>query len=70
GVTEAFNDREEEFSEERLRQVVTAHGGGAVKETARAVMENVKAFTGDVPQSDDIAILALKYLLKAACEPT
>ncbi len=70
GVTEAFNDREEEFSEERLRQTVTAHGGGAVKETARAVMGNVKAFTGDVPQSDDIAILALKYLLKTACEPT
>jgi len=65
GVTEAFNDRGEEFSEERLRQVVTAHSGGGVQATARAVMENVKAFTGEVPQSDDIAILALQYLPKA-----
>jgi len=64
GVTEAFNAREEGFSEERLRQVVTAHSGGGVKATACAVIENVKAFTGDVSQSDDIAILALQYLLK------
>ena len=66
GVTEAFNDREEAFAEERLRQVVTAHSGEGVQATARAVMENLKAFAGDVPQSDDIAILSLQYLLKTA----
>ena len=64
GVTEAFNDKEEAFSEKRLEQAVANHQRGGAKETVNAVMDAVRAFTGEVPQSDDIAILALKYLQK------
>jgi sigma-B regulation protein RsbU (phosphoserine phosphatase) len=64
GVTEAFNDKEEEFSEKRLKQAVLDHHRTLVKETVLAVMGKVKAFTGEVPPSDDIAILSLKYLRK------
>jgi len=62
GVTEAFNDRQEEFSEARLQQALSDHHGGAVNQTALTVLDSVKRFAGEVPQSDDIAILALKYL--------
>jgi serine phosphatase RsbU (regulator of sigma subunit)/ABC-type amino acid transport substrate-binding protein len=64
GVTEAFNNKEEEFSEKRLKQAAANHDRRPVKETVMAVMGKVKDFTGEVPQSDDIAILALKYLRK------
>ncbi len=62
GVTEAFNGRSEEFSENRLAKVVSDHPTGTAKETVQAVMGAVKGFTGNFPQSDDIAVLALKYL--------
>jgi len=62
GVTEAFNDRQEEFSEARLQEALSHHPAGAVSETVLAVLDNVKQFAGAVAQSDDIAILALKYL--------
>ena len=62
GVTEAFNDRQEEFSEARLQQALSSQHAGEVSETAQAVLGSVKRFAGEVPQSDDIAILALKYL--------
>lgn len=61
GVTEAFNDRQEEFAEARLQQALSDHHTGAVSETALTVLDSVKRFAGEVPQSDDIAILALKY---------
>jgi len=61
GVTEAFNDRQEEFAEARLQQALSDHHSGAVSETALTVLDSVKRFAGEVPQSDDIAILALKY---------
>jgi len=61
GVTEAFNDRQEEFSEARLQQALGDHHAGAVSQTALTVLDSVKRFAGEVPQSDDIAILALKY---------
>ncbi|CAD7848355.1 MAG: Serine phosphatase RsbU, regulator of sigma subunit [Olavius algarvensis Delta 4 endosymbiont] len=62
GVTEAFNDRQEEFSEARLQQTLSGAQAGEVSETALTVLDSVKRFAGEVPQSDDIAILALKYL--------
>ena len=62
GVTEAFNERQEEFSEARLQQALSSRHAAAVSETALAVLDSVKSFAGEVPQSDDIAILALKYL--------
>jgi len=62
GVTEAFNDRQAEFSEARLQQALSEQHAGPVAETALAVLDSVKQFAGKVPQSDDIAILALKYI--------
>jgi sigma-B regulation protein RsbU (phosphoserine phosphatase) len=61
GVTEAFNKNEETFSEERLIQAISAGRQLSTRDMVLSILEKIKAFTGDMPQTDDIAILALKY---------
>jgi sigma-B regulation protein RsbU (phosphoserine phosphatase) len=60
GVTEAFNTREECYGNERLLIDVGALGGGSAGAVTKGLLQNVRAFAGKAPQSDDIAILALK----------
>ncbi|MBW2192901.1 MAG: SpoIIE family protein phosphatase [Deltaproteobacteria bacterium] len=62
GVTEAFNEKDEEFSEKRLKTEVTLHSGESIENLVMFVMERVQVFSGDAPQSDDITLLGLKYL--------
>ena len=62
GVTEANNLQGQQFTDERLRdclQIINGHTADAIVQT---VVTDVKKFTGDAPQSDDITVLALKYL--------
>jgi sigma-B regulation protein RsbU (phosphoserine phosphatase) len=61
GVTEAFNEQNEEFSKERLVKEVTLFHQDSIKKMVLATFENIKLFSGKMPQSDDIAILGLKY---------
>jgi sigma-B regulation protein RsbU (phosphoserine phosphatase) len=60
GVTEAFNLQDECYGSDRL----LADAGGLAGQDARAVsgrlLQQVRAFAGKAPQSDDIAILTLK----------
>ncbi|HSB80561.1 MAG TPA: SpoIIE family protein phosphatase [Candidatus Methylomirabilis sp.] len=60
GVTEAMNGQEEMFSEDRLWAELSAASVGSAKDLAIAVLQKVTAFTGDVPQADDIAVLVLR----------
>lgn len=61
GVTEAFNDAREEFSDERLSKTALR----APVETPQALLQyllrDVQAFANGTPQSDDITMLALRY---------
>lgn len=61
GVTEAFNKDEETFSEERLIQALSSYRQASTRDMVLSILKKIKAFTGDMPQTDDIAILALKY---------
>ncbi len=61
GVTEAMNDKQEEFGVERLHEVFVAAPPGDAREANLAVFQAVKAFVGDTPQSDDITCLALRH---------
>ncbi len=61
GVTEAMNDKQEEFGVERLHEVFVAAPQGDAREANLAVFQAVKAFVGDTPQSDDITCLALRH---------
>ncbi len=60
GVTEAFNEQGEMFEESRLIQAVEE----VVSENSRNVIEHVKSqlqeFTAQAPQSDDVAMIAVK----------
>ncbi|MDD5556149.1 MAG: SpoIIE family protein phosphatase [bacterium] len=61
GVTEAFNGRGEQFSEERLARAVAARRVGSAREVVRGILEDVRSFAGRAPQSDDITVVALRY---------
>ena len=60
GVTEAFNDRGEQFGDRRLVDVLRAHQGGGVADLLGAVEAAVDHFAAGTPPSDDLTLLALK----------
>lgn len=61
GVTEAMNNANEMFSEQRLENKISAVGAGTPKVITQSIVEEVKAFADGAPQSDDITILVLRY---------
>ncbi len=60
GVTEAFNARDEAFGEEGLLSHLAASSGRPAGEAVSGLLAAVRGFAGDHPQSDDIAIVALR----------
>jgi phosphoserine phosphatase RsbU/P len=60
GVTEAMNVSHEQFSEGRLLSTLEGNRG-TERELLDTVLESVRGFAGDAPQSDDIAMLVLRY---------
>lgn len=68
GVTEATNEAEELYEEERLLQVLNENGDADTETICNAVLESVDAFADGAPQFDDITMLALKYNGSAIAE--
>ncbi len=64
GVSEAFNPQEECYGDARLLAEVGGHAGQPAPDITASLLENVRAFAGSAPQSDDIAILTLKVQLE------
>lgn len=62
GVTEAFNEKNEEFQVERLQKILEKKNFLSASELVQQVFEQVQMFADGVVQSDDITCLALKYL--------
>ena len=63
GVTEAFNDKREQFSESNLQDILASmHESSSAKEVVTRVLQSVKTFSGDYPQSDDITLLSLQRI--------
>ncbi len=60
GVTEAFNEDREQFSEERLLSVLTTSNAGALKIIVTNLLGDIRSFAGGHPQSDDITILLIR----------
>ena len=60
GVTEAMNPARELYSEERLQETVAELKGRSVEDTVAAIFASVKAHAAGAPQSDDIAVLAVR----------
>ena len=60
GVSEAFNPLEECYGTERLLADAAAFAGQSAPAMVAGLLQKVRAFVGPAPQSDDIAILALR----------
>ena len=62
GVNEAMNEADEEYSYERLEDYLKENSTGSITDMVNKNLESVKEFAGTAPQSDDITVLALRYL--------
>src|SRR5262245_5670027 len=66
GVTEAMDERGNQFSEHRLAEFLQQANGSSATELIRGAVDQVRRHSAGAPQSDDITALALKYLLTEA----
>jgi sigma-B regulation protein RsbU (phosphoserine phosphatase) len=62
GVTEAMNRAEEFFGEDRLEQFLAARPGADAGRLVSELHAAVEEFAAGTPQSDDITVVALRYL--------
>ena len=60
GVTEAFNDCDEMYSDERLVEVLAGQAQSGAADTTQMLLRSVQDFAGNHGQSDDITIVALR----------
>jgi len=62
GITEAMNAREDMFGEERLYEVIRHVNGLNAGEILTNILNAVKEFTADYPQSDDITLMVVRVV--------
>lgn len=62
GVTEAFDAQGEMFAETRLKKAVAEVASNKAGEVVQHVKESLQHFTQGAPQSDDIAMIAVKIV--------
>jgi len=62
GVTEAINDREEEFGEQRLLSVITENRMLPAGELLEEILAAINTFAGSRPQHDDITLMVLRAI--------
>jgi serine phosphatase RsbU (regulator of sigma subunit) len=62
GVTEAKNEKEEEFGTKRLKQVINDSCYLSAPEIQNNIYQAVKDFTGNLPQADDLTMIVIKVL--------
>ena len=63
GVTEAINQKEEMFGEERFIKTIEANTNTSAEKMMEAIVEAVHEFTGDTPQADDLTLFIVKRQL-------
>lgn len=61
GVSEAMNEKEEQFTEERVRETLSEMDECEPEEILTRMRDTLKAYAGKAQQSDDITMLGLKY---------
>jgi len=60
GLTEAFNTEMEEFGAERLAEFLQSAADLTPSDMLQVVRQGVGAYSGDIPLSDDLTLVALK----------
>ncbi len=62
GITEAMNKNEEEFGEERLRNIVKQNKGASSGDLISIILSTVNEFTEYSPQMDDMTVVVIKRI--------
>jgi sigma-B regulation protein RsbU (phosphoserine phosphatase) len=62
GVTEAVNNRDEQFGVDRLKDTIKSSGDSDARSTLERIVREVTTFAGDTPQHDDITLMVLRVL--------
>jgi sigma-B regulation protein RsbU (phosphoserine phosphatase) len=62
GITEAMTAAREEYSLQRVREVVRANANRSAQEIADTILAEIKEFVGDAPQHDDETLIVIKYI--------
>ena len=60
GVTETLNSEGDEFGVDRMMQSVRATANNGARAIVQRIIEDVREFTGSVPQNDDITVIAIR----------
>ncbi len=60
GITEAMNDKDEEYGEERLIDLITKHKSEDAYKLIDKIIEEVNTFSEGIPQSDDMTLMVIK----------
>jgi len=61
GITEAFNEADIAFGEERLETLLKSNYSKSIEELSQNIVSGVQEYCGEAPQSDDITQLAIRY---------
>jgi serine phosphatase RsbU (regulator of sigma subunit) len=62
GVTEAFDSNRAQYGEERLEEILKTIADLPAEEIHGAILEDIGAFCGGQPTTDDVTLMVLKYL--------
>lgn len=60
GLSEAMNNRKEQFGEARVRSVVEAHAGDSAEQICTALREALDKHCGELRPADDVTFVAVK----------
>jgi len=60
GVPEALNPKDEEFGEDRLKDILRSVAHLTVNEMAAKILEQLKTWIGDAAQYDDMTFILMK----------
>lgn len=60
GITEAVNEKDEEFGIKNLLDAVRIASRGDANSIVNNISERINRFTGNIPQQDDLTLVALK----------
>jgi len=61
GINEAFNAADEQFGDDRLEHFLADSHEKSPEEAVKGCIDAVTGFAGDVAQSDDMTLLAIRY---------
>jgi sigma-B regulation protein RsbU (phosphoserine phosphatase) len=62
GVTEAMNEADEEFGEQRLQKILLDNRNNSSENIIKSVLNEVRKHAGNRPQSDDITLMIIKRI--------